>query len=101
MSRPRAALPESRIRRGRIEAGTAAHRILLALRAGELTQEQMSARVNCPSNALTQLARDGLIEKPTHGKKGEAIRITPAGLALVAPGGPLSRKATEIVYCQL
>lgn len=101
MSRPRAALPESRITAGKVMAGTAAHRILLALRAGELTQEQMSARVNCPSNALTQLVRAGLIEKPEAGKKGEAIRITPAGLELVAPGGPLSRKATEIVYCEL
>ncbi|MGE5621491.1 MAG: hypothetical protein ACM3VY_00545 [Candidatus Bathyarchaeota archaeon] len=89
------------MRHGKVSAGSTAHRILLALRAGETTQEQLNARFTSPSNALTQLDRAGLIEKPMPGKKGEVIRLTAAGRDLVAPGGPMSRANTEIVYCQL
>lgn len=78
------------------------HRILLALRAtGQLASDQVYERFGSPSSALHRLELAGLITKPPIGRKGEMVRITPAGRALVATDGPLARRKTEIVYCQL
>lgn len=78
------------------------HRILLALRAtGQMASNQVYERFGSPSGALHRLELAGYITKPKPGRKGEQIRLTEAGRALVAADGPLARRRTEIVYCQL
>lgn len=95
------------ITRPRREAGVVVgsldHQILLALRApGGLTSDQLYARFHpSPSQATCRLRNAGLVVTPPNGKKGEAVRLTDAGCALVAPEGPLARAKTLITYCQL
>lgn len=90
------------VRRNGIVVGSLAHQILLALRApGGLTSDQISARYPSPSTAMCALRRAGLIVTPAIGKKGEAVTLTAAGRAAVAPDGPLSRRLSLITYCQL
>lgn len=82
--------------------GSLQHQILLALRApGGMTTEQIYARFASPSTAMCLLRRAGLIVTPPNGHKGEAIRITEAGRALVDPRGKLARSQTLINYCHL
>ena len=82
--------------------GSLQHQILLALRApGGMTAEQVYARFASPSTAMFLLRRAGLIVTPPSGHKGEAIRITEAGRALVDPRGKLARSRTLINYCHL
>lgn len=82
--------------------GSLQHQILLALRApGGMTGEQIYARFASPSQAMCQLRRAGLIVTPPIGHKGEAIRLTDAGRALVDPRGKLSRAESLVTYCQL
>jgi hypothetical protein len=89
-------------REGGVVVGSTDHQILLALRAaGGMTSDQLYARFERPSQAMCALRRSGLIVTPPNGKKGEAVRLTDAGRALVAPGGPLARSKTLITYCQL
>ena len=85
-----------------ILVGSLEHKILLALRppAG-MASEQLYARFHAPSNAITRLARAGLIVTGGHGKKGEAVRLTDAGRQTVDPDGPLARSKTLINYCHL
>lgn len=86
-----------------IVVGSLDHQILLALRApGGLTSDQLYARFHpSPSQAMCTLRRAGLIVTPPNGRKGEAVRLTDAGRALIDPEGPLSRRKTLITYCQL
>ncbi len=82
--------------------GSLQHQILLALRApGGMTAKQIYARFASPSNAMFLLRRAGLIVTPPTGHKGEAIRLTDAGRALVDPRGKLARAESLITYCQL
>lgn len=86
-----------------VVVGSLDHKILLALRApGGLTSDQLYERFHpSPSQAMCTLRRAGLIVTPPNGRKGEAVRLTDAGRALIDPGGPLSRRKTLIDYCQL
>lgn len=86
---------------GGILPGSMDNRILLALRGAPMLQEQMSERFGTPTHSLARLERMGLITKPGAGKKGEAIAITAAGRSLLDQQSSLSRRSTEIVYCQL
>ena len=82
--------------------GSTAHRLMLALRAGPTTSEQIAERFGRYLNdAAWRLAQRGLITTPGLGKKGECFALTEAGKALVAPGAALSRRQSETVYCQL
>lgn len=86
-----------------IVVGSLDHQILLALRApGGLTSDQIYERFHpSPSQATCRLRNAGLIVTPPNGHKGEALRLTAAGRALIASEGPLSRRKTLINYCQL
>lgn len=77
------------------------HRILLALRGSPLLQEQITARFSSPYGPLHRLTMLGLVAKPPAGKKGEEVRLTEAGRALLEQHPGLSRRSTEIIYCQL
>lgn len=83
--------------------GSLDHQILLALRApGGMTSEQIYARfANSPSQAICRLKRGGLITTGGHGKKGESVRLTDTGRAVVDPSGDLARSKTLINYCHL
>ena len=88
---------------GGLVVGGLEHRILLALRGpGGMTSEQIYVRFSpSPSQAMCNLRRAGLILTPPAGHKGEAVRLTAAGRALVDPAGPLARSKTLSDYCQL
>ncbi len=89
-------------REGGIVVGSLGHQILLALRApGGMTSDQIYDRFAHPSTAMCLLRRSGLIVTPANGHKGEAVRLTAAGRALVEPGAPLARAQSLITYCQL
>ena len=99
---PRAALGRPSTAVSGIVPNGVPHRILLALRAtGQMATDQMYSRFNAPSSPLAQLEKAGFLTKPGVGRKGEFIRLTPAGRELVRPGGLLDRRHHEIVYCQL
>lgn len=98
MARPRAALSEQKVCSGPVVAGSDTHRILLALRAGEMTPEQLATRFPGAYGRIPRLCSIGLVER--NEAKGN-VGLTEAGRRLVAPGSPLSRSKTEIVYCQL
>ena len=86
-------------REGGIVVGSLEHQILLALRApGGMTSDQVYARFVSPSGPMCILRRAGLIVTPPNGQKGQPIRLTDAGRALVDPDGPLSRKRALIDY---
>jgi len=80
--------------------GSMGNRILLALRGAPMTQTQLHARFGCPTNVLAQLAKLDLVTRPGNGQHGRQISLTPAGRELIQNPG-LSRRQTEIVYCQL
>ncbi len=88
---------------GGILAGSLDHQILLALRGpGGMTSDQVYTRFHSPSQAMCNLRRKGLIVTPSTGQKGNPIRLTDAGRALVDPAsGPLTRSKTLINYCHL
>ena len=99
---PRAALGRPSAAICGIEPNSIRHRVLLALRAtGQMATDQMYSRFTAPSTALAKLEKAGFLTKPGVGRKGEFVRLTPAGRELVRPGGPLDRRHHEIVYCQL
>lgn len=83
--------------------GSAAHLILLALRApGGMTRVQICDRFgDHPSGALHRLRALGLIDMPAESGNGKPIRLTDAARKLTAPDGPLARRKTLITYCQL
>jgi hypothetical protein len=75
---------------------------MLALRAGRMTSEQVAERFGRYMNdAAWRLQRRGYITSPGIGKRDELLTLTEEGKALVAPDGALSRRHSEIVYCQL
>ena len=78
--------------------GSLDHQILLALRPGGVTSEQVYARFQSPSQAMCNLKRAGLIETPPNGQKGKPVRLTDAGLRIVDPDGPLARRNSLIDY---
>lgn len=87
---------------GGVVPGSSAHRLMLALRAGPMTSDQVAERFGRYLNdAMRRLDRQGYLGKPAPGKQGERIALTDTGKALVSPGGPLARRTSEIVYCQL
>lgn len=100
---PRAALGNSAKATGGLMPGGVEHRLLLALRGvGGMTKSQITERFGNPqSGPLHRLRVAGLISMPDIGQKGDAVQITPTGLALTAPDGPLCRRKTLNTYCQL
>lgn len=97
--RPRSDAPRAV---GGVVPGSTAHRLMLALRAGQMTSEQVAERFGRYLNdAARRLAQRGYLTTPGIGKQGERLALTETGKALVAPGGALSRRQSEIVYCQL
>ncbi len=102
MTRPHNPFAARQARIDGLIPGSLQHRILLALRPEPgMTAEQIYARFESPSTAMCLLRRAGLIITPPIGKKGEAIRLTAAGRALVDPRGKLARAESLITYCQL
>jgi hypothetical protein len=61
----------------------------------------MTARFSAPSGPLALLQKKGLVSKPPKNSKGLEISLTAAGKTLLDTHTGLSRRATEIVYCQL
>lgn len=99
MARPRSDAPRAI---GGVVPGSTAHRLMLALRAGQMTSEQVAERFGRYMNdAAWRLAQRGYLTAPAIGKKDECLALTEAGKALVAPDGALSRRISLITYCQL
>lgn len=99
MARPRSDAPKAF---GGVIPGSSAHRLMLALRAGKMTSEQVAERFGRYMNdAAWRLARRGYLTTPALGKKDGCLSLTDAGKALVSPDGPLSRRKNLITYCQL
>lgn len=87
---------------GGVIPGSSAHRLMLALRAGAMTSEQVVERFGRYMNdAAWRLAQRGYLTAPAIGKKDGRLALTETGQALVAPDGPLSRSKSLITYCQL
>lgn len=97
MATPRQNLKAKRRQDG-IVVGSLDHQILLALRPGSVTSEQVYARFHSPSQVMCKLKRAGLIETPPNGQKGKPVRLSDAGRALVDPDGPLARRNSLIDY---
>lgn len=99
MGRPRLDGPKSV---GGVVPGSSAHRLMLALRAGNMTSEQVAERFGRYMNdAAWRLARRGYLTAPALGKKDGCLALTAEGKALVAPDGALARRTSLITYCQL
>lgn len=99
MARPRKNDPRSV---GGVIPGSSAHRLMLALRAGNMTSEQVAERFGRYMNdAAWRLAQRGYLTAPAIGKHGGCLALTEEGKALVAPDGALSRRTSLITYCQL
>lgn len=85
---------------GGVVPGSAANKILLALRAGGMSGADLHERLHAHSlsDPIIKLHKAGLIKQETHnGWPGFFYQITPAGLALVQPDGPLSYRAQPAV----
>lgn len=99
MARPRTEGPRAI---GGVIPGSSAHRLLLALRAGNMTSEQVAERFGRYMNdAAWRLARRGYLTAPALGKKDGCLALTEEGKALVSPDGALARRNSLITYCQL
>lgn len=99
MARPRTEGPRAI---GGVIPGSSAHRLLLALRAGNMTSEQIAERFGRYMNdAAWRLARRGYLTAPPIGKKDGCMALTAEGKALVSPDGALARRTSLITYCQL
>lgn len=99
MGRPRTDAPKAV---GGVIPGSSAHRLLLALRAGNMTSEQVAERFGRYMNdAAWRLARRGYLTAPAIGKKDGCLALTEEGKALVAPDSALARRNSLITYCQL
>lgn len=99
MARPRRDSPKSV---GGVIPGSSAHRLLLALRAGNMTSEQVAERFGRYMNdAAWRLARRGYLTAPAIGKRDGCLALTEAGKALVSPDGALGRCNSLITYCQI
>lgn len=99
MGRPRSDAPRAI---GGVIPGSSAHRLLLALRAGDMTSEQVAERFGRYMNdAAWRLARRGYLTAPAIGKHGGCMALTAEGKALVSPDGALARRTSLITYCQL
>lgn len=99
MARPKSDAPKAI---GGVVPGSSAHRPMLALRAGNMTSEQVAERFGRYMNdAAWRLARRGYLTAPALGKKDGCLALTEEGKALVSPDGALARRTSLITYCQL
>jgi DNA-binding HxlR family transcriptional regulator len=81
---------------GGVVPGSAANRILLALRAGGMNAGELTERLreHNLNDQIRRLHELGLITREKHpGWPGFYHQITSAGLELVQPGGPLCYRA--------
>lgn len=97
---PRAGVPDPA---ADFPVGGRMHQILLALRAGAHTREQLNERFpgGATSLSISKLRALGLVTAAPSGVPELPIAITDKGRALVATGGPLCRVKTLNTYCQL
>lgn len=83
---------------GGLAVGGTAHRVLLALRAGQMSRAVLEQRMCASiSQSLLDLQRRGYIAPA----QGSDYAITPAGRDVVSPTGAMARSKTLITYCQL